>query len=59
VAHGSQAAILVDPRRQDLTEVRPDGVERRLHSTDVLDLGDIIPELAIPMGELFAALSFD
>jgi Uma2 family endonuclease len=59
VAHGSQAAILVDPRRQDLTEIRPNGVERRLHGTDVLDLGDIIPGLAIPVGELFAALSFD
>jgi Uma2 family endonuclease len=59
VEHGSQAAILVDPRRQDLTEVRPNGVEWRLRGADVLDLGDIVDGLSIPVGELFAALSFD
>jgi Uma2 family endonuclease len=59
VEHGSQAAILVDPRRQDLTEVRPDAVERRLRGADVLDLTDIVSGLSIPVGELFAALSFD
>ena len=59
VAHGSQAAILIDPRRQDLTEVRPGGIERRLRGADVLDLGDIVPGLTIPVGDLFAALSFE
>ena len=59
VAHGSHAAILIDPRRQDLTEVRPGGVERQLRSADILDLGDIVAGLTIPVGELFAALSFE
>jgi len=58
VERGSQVALLLDPRRQDLTEVRPEGVERRLRGTDVLDLGDVIPGLTIPVGELFASLDF-
>jgi Uma2 family endonuclease len=56
---GSKAALLADPRRQDIVEVRPDGVERRLRGADVLDLGDIVPGLSIPVGDLFAALTFD
>jgi Uma2 family endonuclease len=59
VAHGSQAALPIDPRRQDLTEVRPGGVERRLRGADVLDFGDVVPGLTIPVGDLFAALTFE
>ena len=59
VAHGSHAAILIDPRHQDLTEVRAGGVERRLRGADILDLGDIVPGLTIPVGELFAAVTFE
>jgi Uma2 family endonuclease len=59
VERGSRAAVLVDPQREDIVEVRPGGVQRRLRGSDVLDLDDVIPGLAIVVGELFAALTFD
>jgi Uma2 family endonuclease len=58
VERGSRAAILVEPRRQEIVEVRPGG-ERRLRGADGLELDDVIPGLAIPVGELFAALTFE
>ena len=59
VAGGETRPTPLAGDRQDLTEVRPGGSERRLRGDAIRDLGDIVSGPTIPVGELFAALTFE
>jgi hypothetical protein len=56
VANGVRAAVLVDPDDESMVVVRPGGITSALVAGEMLDLGDIIPDLMIPVGALFEAL---
>jgi Uma2 family endonuclease len=56
VANGVRAAVLVDPGDRSVVVVRP-GNDIRVYDTDAtLDLSDVIADLRLGVGELFAAL---
>lgn len=56
VANGVRAAVLIDPDDESVIIVRPGGITTGLVAGDMLDLSDIVPELTIPVGALFATL---
>lgn len=59
LAIGARIGLMLDPRTHTIVDVRPDQSARRLRSGDVLDLGEVIPGMTLPVGELFDALRFE
>ena len=56
VENGVRVAVLVDPRRFPVTELRPDTEPRVYRRGQSLDLGDVIAGFALSLDELFGAL---
>ncbi len=56
VEHGASIALLVEPRRRIVRDFRPGQPPRMLSGADDLNLGDVIPGLALRVEDLFAVL---
>jgi Uma2 family endonuclease len=56
VANGVKISILIDPHRRSVVLFRPGTEPIALRDTGTLDLGDVIPEFALDLADLFAAL---
>ncbi len=56
VEHGVPIALLVDPRRRTVRDFRPGPPPRTLTGADTIDLGDVIPGLALRVDDVFAVL---
>ena len=56
VAHEVRAAITVDPNDESVILFRPGATPVVLRGPDQLDLGDIIPDLIVPVDRFFAML---
>ncbi len=56
---GAQILWLVDPDRKTITVYRPGMQPEELSGSDELDGGEIIPELRIPLAEIFEPLPAD
>lgn len=56
VAHGVQIALLVDPDDESVLVVGPDGRVSVWRAPDRIDLAPIVPDFALTVEELFAAL---
>src|SRR5687767_573151 len=59
VSHGLRLAIFADPRRRVVRIFRPGAESGDQHASDLLDLGDVLPNFALTVDELFAPLSAD
>ena len=59
VEHGVRLAIFVDPLREAARVFRPGTDSGDLRGSDLLDLGDVLPGLALTVDELFAPLLAD
>ena len=57
VGQGTRAALLVHPRERWIDVIRAGQPVVRLVPGDTLDLADIIPELVIPVTEIFALVT--
>ncbi len=59
VRNGVRLAIFADPRRRIVAAFRPGAESGDLRSNDVLELGDVVPGLALSVDEFFAPLAAD
>jgi len=59
VENGVRLAVFADPSRRTVRLFRPGAETGELRTTDVLDLGDVLPEFALIVDELFAPLAAD
>lgn len=59
VANGVQVALLVDPSDQSVRAFGPDRPTNAWRSADQVDVGEIIPEFELTVGQLFASLHLD
>ena len=59
VENGVRLAVFADPSRRTVQLFRPGAETSDLRTTDVLDLGDVLPEFALTVDELFAPLVAD
>jgi Uma2 family endonuclease len=57
IEQGVQAALLVQPRARWIDVVRADSPIVRLTPGDTLDLSDVIPDLVLPVSEIFALVT--
>jgi Uma2 family endonuclease len=55
IAHGSEIALLVDPRDRSVHDLRGDH-HRILRGDDLIDLSAVIPDLRLSVAALFATL---
>ncbi len=56
VENGVRVALLIDPRRFTVMELRPDAEPRVYRRGQKIDLGDVIAGFALSLDELFGAL---
>ena len=56
VAHGVTLALLVDPDDESVLRFRPDSPLQVLQGADVIDFGEVIPDLRLTVDEVFAML---
>jgi Uma2 family endonuclease len=56
VEHGVRVALLADPRRRAIYEVRAGLESGPLRGADVKDLGDVLPGFSFVVEELFASI---
>jgi len=56
VAHGVQVALLVDPADQSVLAFRPNQQLIAWRASDRIDLGEVLPDFALTVDELFASL---
>jgi Uma2 family endonuclease len=56
VEHGVGRALLVDPDDDSVLVFRHDETARALRGADGIDLGDLLPDFALTVEELFASL---
>ena len=56
VEHGVRVALLIDPRRFTVAELRPDAEPCVYRRGQSVDLGDVIAGFALSLDELFGAL---
>ena len=52
---GVRMVWVIDSRRRIVAVYTPDGIARILRETDVLNCGDVIPGLSMPVADLFAS----
>ena len=53
LAAGTQQVWVVEPNTRTVTVYRPGGAARVYGAGDTLDGGDLLPDLALPVGDLF------
>lgn len=51
---GTRLVWVVDPRTRSVAVHHADGAVQRLHAGDELDGGEVLPELRVPVSDLFA-----
>ena len=56
VAHGVEVALLIDPADKSVLAFHPDGRVSALHSTDRIDLGEVLPDFDLTVEQLLASL---
>jgi Uma2 family endonuclease len=56
VEHGARIALLVEPRRRVVRDLRPGQPPRILRGSDRIDLDAVIPGLALVVDDLFGLL---
>ena len=56
VAHGTEIALLIDPRDRAILDIRPDGHVRILRGADRLDLSTVLPDFELTVDDVFALL---
>ena len=56
VENGVRVALLIDPRRFTVTELRPDAEPRVYRRGQKIDLGDVVAGFSLSLDELFGAL---
>lgn len=54
--HGVRLVWVVDPEDETVTVYAPDADSRLLRRADTLDGGEVLPEFALPLADLFAQL---
>lgn len=59
VENGVRLAVFADPSRRTVRLFRPSAETADLRATDVLDLGDVLPDFSLTVDELFAPLAAD
>ena len=59
IGSGVRIALMIDPRRQRIVDVRADGTERQLQADDRIDFEELVPGFTLLVSELFAAIRFE
>ncbi len=59
VDHGASIALLVNPRNDTVTAVRPAAEAQVLRDADRIDLSPILPDFELTVAELFSSLDLD
>jgi len=59
VEHGATIALVVNPRSDTVTMIRPGAEPRVLRGDDPIDLSPVLPDLELTVQELFDSLLLD